>query len=156
MTERLDVLAAAPEGYQALAGVERYLRMNVDHTLYHLVKLRASITNGCAFCIDMHSTDALAEGETPARVIGLAAWWEAGLYTDEEMAALALTDAVTRLGDHGVADEVWQRAAEHFDEKQVADLLVAIAMINLWNRAAITSRKPPASLATSPSEAPAA
>jgi AhpD family alkylhydroperoxidase len=146
MTQRLDVVAAAPDAYAALSGVERYLRKYVDHTLYELVKLRASMINGCAFCIDMHSTDALASGETTTRLFGLAAWWEYPVYTEQEQAALALTDAVTRLGEHGVPDDVWDRAAEVFDEKQLADLLVAIGMINLWNRISIPSRKTPASV----------
>jgi AhpD family alkylhydroperoxidase len=146
MTARIDIVSASPDAYAALSGVERHLREHVDHTLYELVKLRASIINGCAFCIDMHSTDALEHGETLPRLFGLAAWWEYPVYTEQEQAALALTDSVTRLGEHGVPDEVWDRAAAQFDDQQLMDLLVAIGMINLWNRLAIPSRKPPASV----------
>ncbi|OWY62924.1 hypothetical protein B7486_55820 [cyanobacterium TDX16] len=108
------------------------------------------MVNGCAFCVDMHSTAALASGESTARLFGLAAWWEAGLYDEDELAALALTDAVTTLGQGGVSDDVWQRAAERFTDEQLANLLLAIATINVWNRIAIPSRTPPASAASAP------
>jgi AhpD family alkylhydroperoxidase len=147
MTARIDVAEVAPEGYQAVLGLERYIRRTIDRTLLHLVKLRASMVNACAFCVDLHSTDALASGESTARLFGLAAWREAGLYSEREMAALALTDSVTTLGQHGVPDHVWDGAATHFSEKELADLLVAIATINVWNRIAVPSRTPPASAA---------
>jgi AhpD family alkylhydroperoxidase len=143
--DRLNAQALSPELFHGLIGVEQYLRQNVDSKLFHLVKLRASMINGCANCIDMHSTDALAEGETTARLFGVAAWRETPLFTDAERAALALTDAVTELGQDGVPDEVWDEAAAHFDEKALTDLLGAIAMINLWNRLSISLRITPAS-----------
>ncbi len=145
MSQRIDVGAVAPDLYRAALGMEAYLRRSVDPALYHLVKLRASMINGCAFCVDMHSTDALKEGESPERLFGLAAWRDAPFYSEAEQAALSLTDAATRLGDDGVPDDVWARASAAFGEKQLADLLGAIAMINFWNRVSVAARKTPLS-----------
>jgi AhpD family alkylhydroperoxidase len=142
---RLDLSEASPDAYKAVLGVEQHARRTVDHTLYHLVKLRASMTNGCAYCVDMHSRDALAAGETTARLFGLAAWHDAPFFTERERAVLALTDAVTELPTGGVPDEVWDEAARHFDDRDLANLLIAIGVINLWNRIAIPTRIEPAS-----------
>ena len=143
MTQRMNVAKVAPEGYRAVLGLEKYVMGTVDHGLLELVKLRASMLNGCSFCVDLHGTDALKSGEDVRRVVGLAAWREAPFYSDEERAALDLTDAVTRLGDHGVPDDVWDGAVRVLGEERVADLLLAIATINVWNRIAITTRTPP-------------
>lgn len=140
---RIDMAAVAPQAYQAVLGLEKYVRTNLDHTVLELVKLRASMLNGCAFCVDMHSRDALAAGESSRRLFAVAAWREAPFFTERERTALALTDAVTRLGDHGVPDEVWDAAAKVWSEKELADLVVAIATINVWNRIAVTSRAEP-------------
>lgn len=142
-TRRLDGSTAAPAAYNAVVGVEKEIRRNVDHTLLHLLKMRASIINGCAFCIDMHSRDALADGETTQRLFAIAAWHEAPFFTPRERAVLALTDVVTELPDGGVPDAVWEEAARHFDEAELAHLLIAIGLINLWNRLAIPSQTPP-------------
>jgi AhpD family alkylhydroperoxidase len=142
MTQRISIPKLAPEGYQAVAALEHYLQGAVDHTVLHLVKLRASMLNGCAFCVDMHSRDALAGGADSRRLFLVATWREAPLFTARERAALALTDAVTRLGDHDVPDEVWQEAAAHWSEEELANLVLAIGTINLWNRIALTSRTP--------------
>lgn len=140
---RLDIGAVAPDAYKAILGVEQHIRRTVDHSLLHLVKLRASILNGCAFCVDMHSREALADGDTTQRLFAVAAWHEAPFFTPPERAALALTDAVTELPRGGVPDDVWDNAARHFDEVDLANLLVAIGVINLWNRVAIPTRTPP-------------
>ncbi|WP_238434161.1 carboxymuconolactone decarboxylase family protein [Micromonospora tarensis] len=135
----------APQAYQAVMGMEKYVRANVDHTVLELVKLRASMINGCAYCVDMHSRDALAGGESSRRLFAVAAWREARFFDERERAALALTDAVTRLGEHGVPDEVWDDAAKVWSEKELADLVMAIATINVWNRIGVTMRlEPPA------------
>ncbi|WP_328426851.1 carboxymuconolactone decarboxylase family protein [Micromonospora sp. NBC_00389] len=134
-----------PQAYKAVMGMEKYVQTNVDHTVLELVKLRASILNGCAFCVDMHSQDALAAGESSRRLFAVAAWREATFFDERERAALALTDAVTRLGEHGVPDEVWDTAAKVWTEKELADLVIAIATINVWNRIAVTMQlEPPA------------
>ncbi|MFE9692850.1 carboxymuconolactone decarboxylase family protein [Micromonospora sp. NPDC005806] len=142
---RVNMAAVAPEAYQAVFGLEKYVQANVDHTVLELVKLRASMLNGCAYCVDMHSRDALAAGESSRRLFAVAAWREAPFFDERERTALALTDAVTRLGEHGVPDEVWDAAAKVWSEKELADLVVAIATINVWNRIAVTSQaQPPA------------
>jgi AhpD family alkylhydroperoxidase len=133
----------APEGYRAVLGVEKYLAKAVEPTVYKLVKVRASILNGCAYCVDLHTKEALKHGETTERLFGLAAWFDSPFYDDRERAALALTDAVTKLGDHGVPDDVWDNAVKHWGEEGAGNLLLAIGTINLWNRIAITSRTPP-------------
>jgi AhpD family alkylhydroperoxidase len=138
---RLTIDDVAPAAYQAVLGMERYAREHNDPVLYELVKLRASMINGCGYCVDMHSTAALKAGESGRRLFGVAAWREAAaLYTDKELAAFALTDAVTRMGDDGVPDEVWNHAAEHFDKAELANLLMAIATINVWNRLAVSTK----------------
>lgn len=141
--QRINIAKVAPEGYQAVLGLEKYIHANVDGRVLALVKLRASITNGCAFCVDMHTRDALAAGESSRRLFAVAAWREAPFFDERERTALELTEAVTRLGEHGVPDEVWDAAAKVWSEKELADLLVAIATINVWNRIAVTSRTQP-------------
>ncbi|TDB73830.1 carboxymuconolactone decarboxylase family protein [Micromonospora sp. KC721] len=143
--QRINVAEVAPEAYQAVLGLERYVRANVEHTVLELVKLRASISNGCAFCVDMHSREALAAGESNRRLFAVAAWREAPFFDERERTALALTDAVTRLGEHGVPDDVWDDAAKVWSQKELVDLVMAIATINVWNRIAVTTRaQPPA------------
>ncbi len=142
-TQRLDVHSLAPEGYRAVLGLEKYAAGAVDGTVYELIKLRASMLNGCAFCVDMHSHDAQAAGESDQRLFGVAAWHDAPYYTDRERAALALTDAVTRLGPGGVGDDVWDQVTAVWSDKEIADLLLAIATINVWNRLAIPTRQQP-------------
>ncbi|GIH19948.1 alkyl hydroperoxide reductase AhpD [Rugosimonospora africana] len=132
-----------PEGYAAIFGLEKYVSANVDHTVLHLIKLRASILNGCSFCVDMHSRDALAGGEDSRRLFAVGAWLESPLFTERERAALALTDEVTRLGSHGVSDEVFDQARAVWSAEEVANLVLAIATINVWNRISITSRTTP-------------
>ncbi|WP_262287538.1 carboxymuconolactone decarboxylase family protein [Micromonospora sp. MA102] len=140
---RMDTAAVAPEAYRAVLGLEKYVQQNVDHTVLELVKLRASMLNGCSFCVDMHSRDALGAGESSRRLFAVAAWREAPFFNERERAALALTDAVTKLGEHGVPDDVWDAAAKVWSEKELADLLVAIATINVWNRISVSTRTEP-------------
>jgi AhpD family alkylhydroperoxidase len=140
---RLPLDQLKPGAYKAVMGMEMYARANNDPVLYHLVKLRASMINGCAYCVDMHSREALAEGEDSRRLFGVAAWHDGPFYTDRERAALALTDAVTRLGEDGVSDEVWDAAAKEFSPEELGNLLIAIATINVWNRLSISTRNQP-------------
>jgi AhpD family alkylhydroperoxidase len=140
-TQRLAWQKVAPGAFQAMLGLEQYAAAHVDPVLYELVKLRASQINGCGFCIDMHSADAMKAGENPQRLFLLSAWREAAhLYTERERAALALTEEATRLGEHGVTDETWQAAAEQFTEEELANLITAIATINAWNRFGVSTR----------------
>ncbi|HET8523480.1 MAG TPA: carboxymuconolactone decarboxylase family protein [Thermomicrobiales bacterium] len=138
MASRLQYGKIAPDAMHAFRGVEQYLEESeLDPMLRHLVKLRASQINGCAYCIDMHSKDLMAEGETPQRMLLLDAWREAPFYSEKERAALAWTEAVTRLTDGQVPDEVFEEAKKHFSDKELVDLTVNIAQINSWNRMSI-------------------
>ena len=137
-------LATAPEAYRAMAGLEGYLkRSGLEPNLLHMLKLRASQINGCAYCIDMHWKDARAAGETEQRLYGLAAWQESPYYSDRERAAFAWTEAVTNLADGHVSDAAYDAARAHFGEKELADLTWAVAAINAWNRVAIAARAEP-------------
>ncbi|MAT07233.1 MAG: alkylhydroperoxidase [Acidimicrobiaceae bacterium] len=134
------VLANAdPDGFKAVVALEKHLRSVVDRDIFELVWLRASIINGCAFCVDMHSRDALRNGESVDRLLALTAWPESPLFTESERAALALTDAVTRIENGGVDDAVWAAAAQAFGDAATVQLVLAIAAINVWNRVAIST-----------------
>ncbi|MFD5447779.1 carboxymuconolactone decarboxylase family protein [Streptomyces sp. NPDC003470] len=141
---RLDWAGHAPEVYKAMVRLDAAARRGVDPTLYELVKIRASQINRCALCIDMHSKDALAAGESVERIIQLSAWEESRhFYTGKELAALELTEAVTVLTDGFVPDEVYERAAKVFDEPELAQLIAVITVINAWNRFGVTCRMTP-------------
>ncbi|MEU2271300.1 carboxymuconolactone decarboxylase family protein [Streptomyces olindensis] len=141
---RLEWARHAPEVYQAMIRLETAVRKNLNHTLYELVKIRASQLNHCAFCIDMHTKDALATGESVERIMRLSAWDESRhFYTEKELAALELTEAVTVLTDGFVPDEVYENAARHFEEAELAHLIAAITTINAWNRFGVTCRMAP-------------
>ncbi|MFB7516884.1 carboxymuconolactone decarboxylase family protein [Streptomyces sp. NPDC056144] len=143
-TPRLAMAELAPEFYRAMLGLERAAAKGVDPTLYHLIKIRASQLNHCAFCLDMHTKDALADGETVQRIVQLGAWEESRhFYTERELAAIELTEAVTVLTDGFVPDAVYAKAAEHFDEAELAKVIAAIITINSWNRIAVTTRMVP-------------
>lgn len=151
MTRRIDYTNAAPGVLQAMLGLQRYTQESgIEHPLLELVKLRASQINGCAYCLDMHSKDARAAGETEQRIYVLGAWREAPFYTPRERAALAWTEAVTLIGEGGVSDELFETVRAQFSEKELADLTLAIVTINGWNRLAISlgadvgSYQPPA------------
>ena len=139
-------LSPMSEAYQRVQSLQAYVNDKVDHELLELVKLRASMLNGCAFCVDMHGVDAMKNGEDPRRLFAVSAWRESPFFSEAERAALALTDAVTRLGEHGVPDDVWDPVVAAFGSETAADLVLAIATINVWNRLAVTSRKQPPSL----------
>ncbi|MCK9923780.1 carboxymuconolactone decarboxylase family protein [Frankia sp. AgPm24] len=143
MTQRMNIAEVAPEGYKAVLGLEAHVRRHVDATVLELVKLRASVLNGCAFCVDMHSRDALAAGESARRLFAVAAWHDAPFFDERERAALALTDEVTRLGPDGVSDDTWATVTKHWSEEETANLILAIVTINAWNRIAIPTRAQP-------------
>jgi len=144
MEPRIDYRKVAPGVLQAVLGLEDYLsKSGLEETLYHLIKLRVSQINGCAYCIDMHWKDLRAIGETEQRLYGLDAWEESPYYTERERAALAWTEAVTNIRDTHAPDAVYGEARKHFSEKELADLTLAIATINLWNRLAISMRSVP-------------
>ncbi|AVZ74869.1 alkylhydroperoxidase [Streptomyces lunaelactis] len=143
-TARLQWAKLAPEVYKAMVKLDAAARQGVDPVLLELVKIRASQINHCAFCLDMHTKDALAAGESVERIVQLSAWEESQhFYTEREIAAIALTEAVTVLTDGFVPDEVYEKAAKHFDDTELAHLIAAITVINAWNRFGVTARLVP-------------
>jgi len=141
MHERFNYMKAAPGAYDAMLGLEQYLKgCGLESRLVHLIKLRASQINGCAFCLDMHSKDLAAMGETMQRMVSLDAWRECPYYSERERAALAWTEAVTRIADTQAPDAVYDEVRRHFTETEIANLTLAIATINAWNRLAISAR----------------
>ncbi|MCX6022001.1 MAG: carboxymuconolactone decarboxylase family protein [Chloroflexi bacterium] len=144
MQQRLNYAATIPDALKILREMERYVRQSgLAPSLLELVKIRASQINGCAYCLDMHTQDARAQGETEQRLYALVAWRETPFFTEEERAALAWTEAVTLIGQGHAPDEVYEEALRHFGEKALADLTMAIIAINSWNRLAISFRTPP-------------
>ncbi|MFD8548329.1 carboxymuconolactone decarboxylase family protein [Streptomyces sp. NPDC059649] len=134
----------APEVYKAMIALDAAAKKDLDPPLVELVKIRASQINKCAFCLDMHIRDARGAGETEERLSLLSAWAEAEeYYTVKERAALALTEAVTVLTEGFVPDEVYERAAAHFEEPELAQLIALITTINAWNRFGVTTRMTP-------------
>lgn len=143
-TPRLQLAKLAPEAYKAVLALEIASKKGLDPALVELVKIRASQLNHCAFCLDMHTKDALAAGESVERIVQLSAWEESRhFYTERELAAIELAEAVTVLTDGFVPDEVYERAAKQFEERELAQLITVIATINVWNRFAVTTRMVP-------------
>jgi AhpD family alkylhydroperoxidase len=143
MKARIDYRTADSKAIQMLLGIERHISTStLEHKLLHLIKMRASQINGCAYCLDMHSKDARAEGETEQRLYSLDAWEEAPYYSDRERAALAWTDAVTLLGNGHVPDSVYENVRAQFSENEIAVLTLAVGMINTWNRLNVAFRTP--------------
>ncbi|HNM31558.1 MAG TPA: carboxymuconolactone decarboxylase family protein [Chitinophagales bacterium] len=143
MKKRINVAKVAPEAYEGMIALEKYLaNSGLDKKLYELIKTRASQINGCAFCLNMHTRDALAIGETPQRLFLLDAWRETELYTEKERAVLALTEAITLVAEGHISDEIYQAAAAHLSEKELAAAIMAAVVINSWNRIAITTHTP--------------
>lgn len=142
-THRIDIYRPWPAGYKAMLALEAAVRdSGLDTTIFELVKTRASQINECAYCIDMHTKDARANGETEQRLYALSAWRETPFFSDRERAALALTEAVTLVSETHVPNDVVEEAQRHFDETELAQLTFAIVTINAWNRLAITARSP--------------
>jgi AhpD family alkylhydroperoxidase len=139
---RMEIARAAPQLHRALIALGN--EVELDPGLRELVNLRASILNGCAYCIDMHTRVARRVGESERRLHAVAAWHEAPFFDERERAALALTDAVTLISDEHVPRDVWEEASAHFETDELAQLVWAITVINAWNRIAITTRMLPA------------
>ena len=151
MKRRLNPYTAAPAAMQAVEGVEAYIQgCGLEKGLIELVKMRASQINGCAFCLDMHSKDARKDGETEQRLYLLNAWEESPLYSPRERAALAWTEAVTRIAETHAPDAAYEEVRRHFSEAETVNLTTLVGLINLWNRIAIgfRSQHPVGSTAT--------
>lgn len=156
MNTRMDFMKHGAAAIKTLYGVETYLQnCGLEKSLRHLVKLRASQINGCAFCIDMHVEEALADGEHPTRLHLLSVWDETPIFSEREQVAIAWTEAVTLLADGGPSDELFDRAQQQFTEEELVNLNLAVAMINTWNRFAKTFHTQPALKSFKPSTQPA-
>ena len=144
MEQRVNINTVAPKMYKGMLGLEAtFATAEISKTLKELIKIRASQINGCAFCLNMHTKDALKNGETNQRIFLLNAWHEAReFFTDEEQVALAMTEEITRISEHGLSDETYHKAIELFGEHQVAEIIMAIVTINAWNRIAISTKTP--------------
>ncbi|MDQ1044577.1 AhpD family alkylhydroperoxidase [Streptomyces sp. V4I2] len=139
---RLDFAKSAPKVFRAIVGFDAAAREGLDPALVELIQIRASHLNHCAYCLHMHTNDARKAGESEDRLHLVAVWREARhFFTEKEQAALALTEAVTLVADGGVPDEVYARAAAHFDEAELAHVLALILTINTWNRVALATGK---------------
>lgn len=139
MTTRIELPKVAPEAFKALMALETYMTTTpLQKTHKELIKIRASQINGCAFCINMHTTDARKQGETESRIFLLNAWRDSDLYSEEERAILAFTEEVTLIGNH-VSDATYQKMTEHFDNEYIATVLMMAITINAWNRMAIAT-----------------
>ena len=142
--QRMNLAKVAPEVYRAMVALDAATRKGLDPVVAELVRIRSSQLNHCAFCLDMHTRDARRAGETEERIYLLSAWQEAGaVFTEKEQAALALAEAVTVITDGFVPDAVYEQAAKHFDEEELAHLIAVVFTINSWNRIAVTTRMPP-------------
>jgi AhpD family alkylhydroperoxidase len=145
MKQRLDFYKANPHAISALLALEdRIGKSSLEWPLAELVRLRASQINGCAFCVDMHTTDARKSGETDRRLAAVVVWRETPFFTDRERAALEWTEAVTRVSQDHVPDAVWEAVKPHFSDEEIVDLTLLVSAINSWNRFAISFRKLPA------------
>ncbi len=144
MQSRIEYAKVAPGAMTAMLGLETYVRhCGLEGSLIELIKLRASQINGCAYCVDMHTKDARAEGETEQRLYAMVAWEETPFFTQRERAALAWTEAVTLVGQGHVPDDIYEQARRNFGERELIDLTLAIIVINGWNRLAISFRTVP-------------
>ncbi len=143
MKKRINLSKVSPEAYEAMISLEKYLeKSGLDKKLYELIKTRASQINGCAYCINMHTRDALKIGETAQRLFLLNAWRETELFSEKERAVLALTEEMTLIAGNHVSDAVYDEAAKHLTEKEMAAVIMAVVAINGWNRIAITAHTP--------------
>ncbi len=140
MEKRVNIIESQPLAYKAMSGLESYVKdTSLSKTYLKLIKLRSSQINRCAFCLDMHTKEALKNGETAHRIFMLSAWEESDVFTPEEKAILELTEYVTRISEHGVPDPIYQKAKTFFSDDEIAEIIMAIVVINGWNRICIAS-----------------
>ncbi len=140
MKSRIEI---QEDAYKAMYALEDYLRHSqLSKSHKELIKIRASQMNGCAYCINMHTADALKQGETPQRIFLLNAWKETNLFTEEEKAILAMTEEVTLIHKGGLTDKTFEQAEKYFDKNYISQIVIAIVTINAWNRIAVSTRKP--------------
>jgi AhpD family alkylhydroperoxidase len=140
MENRVNIEQLEPRAYKAMYALEGFLAATLlTHTQKDLIKIRASQINRCAFCIDMHTKEAIKHGESLQRVFLLDAWRETNLFTDKEKAMLAITEEVTLIADHGLSDDTYRKAESFFDNNFIAQIIMAVVTINAWNRIAVST-----------------
>lgn len=143
MEQRVNIAETFPDAYKGMYTLVKSLsNLKITPIQKELIKIRASQINQCAFCLNMHTRDALKFGETPQRIFLLNAWRETDLFSPEEKAMLALTEEVTLISQHGVSDATYQQAAQFFSGEQIAHIIMSIVLINAWNRIAVSTRLP--------------
>lgn len=144
MKSRIEYARVAPGAVEAMRALEKYIRTcGIEPNLLELIKIRASQINGCSYCLDMHTKDARAQGETEQRIYALNAWRETPFFSEKERAALAWTESVTQVSTSHVPDKVYEIARRHFDEKELVNITIAIVAINGWNRLAVSFHSVP-------------
>ncbi|MEO6820771.1 MAG: carboxymuconolactone decarboxylase family protein [Ginsengibacter sp.] len=140
MMKRININEIQPGAYKAMLGMEKYIRESgLSITLCELIKVRASQINGCAYCLDMHTREALKNGESNNRLFAVAAWKESPLFTEKEKAALQMTDEITLISKEGVSDETYNKVLELHGEESLAQIIMQIVIINSWNRVAVST-----------------
>jgi AhpD family alkylhydroperoxidase len=147
MTERIAIAEHSPAGYRAVNSLDAYIVSSLEGTLKDFINLRASLINRCTYCVDSHSVDLQAAGVPLRKIFSVTTWRESTFFTERERAAFALTEEITLISEHGVSDAVWDAAAAVFSEKELADVVLAISTINVWNRIAISTQMAPPPLA---------
>ncbi|WP_335966874.1 carboxymuconolactone decarboxylase family protein [Galbibacter sp. PAP.153] len=143
MEKRIQIDQVAPNGYKSMYAIEKYIgESDLNPTHKELIKMNASYINGCAFCIDMHSKDAIKNGETAQRLLLISAWRETDVFTEEEKLILEITEEITLIHQQGLTKETYKKALATFGEKYLANIILAITAINMWNRIAVSTHKP--------------
>ncbi len=141
MSERINIKKLEPKAYEAMFGLEKYLSTSkLSKTILELIKIRASQINGCAYCIDIHTKDAIKYGENPRRIFAVSAWWESPLFDEKEQIVLKMTEEVTLVADKGLTTKTYNLAKTIFDDNEIAQIIMQIAIINTWNRIAVSTR----------------
>lgn len=144
MEKRINILDTEPDAYKGMFALETYLaNTGIPKTQKELLKIRASQINGCAYCLDMHTKDALKNGETNQRIFLLDAWRETDLYTEEERVVLEMTEEITLIRSKGLSEETYKKAERVFNKNRIAQIIMAIVTINAWNRIAVSTRLQP-------------
>tara|TARA_R110002020_G_scaffold364007_2_gene576311 strand:- start:26 stop:469 length:444 start_codon:yes stop_codon:yes gene_type:complete len=141
MEQRIKIDQTAPQAYKAMLGLEGFLaNAELSKSLKELIKIRASQINNCAYCIDMHTKDALKNGETANRIFLISAWKEAiGIFSEEEQVVLEMTEEITQISQHGLSEKTYHKASKFFSDKQLAEIIMAVITINSWNRIAVST-----------------
>ncbi|XRE43966.1 hypothetical protein ACIVBQ_002170 [Tenacibaculum discolor] len=141
MKQRLNIQELEPNAYNAILGIFKYLETStLSKKSKNLIKIRASQINTCAYCIEMHTAEALKNGEEQNRIFALSAWRESPLYSEKEKALLAATDEITQISNYGLTEETFQKLKEYFTDNEIAQIIIQIGEINIWNRIAVSTQ----------------